>query len=1176
MYLSFTNHHKDMNKRIQMNHKKGFFLKKAAFLFAVLLLTFGTVQKSRANNDNNMSFIASELNDRIVSLSVKNETIKSILYKLQAQTSINFVIEDNALKLADSKKSIVIESLPLSAALKKVFANTDLAYSLTNNAVVVHKSIPVPAVKAKDQVKLRAIKGKVLDTDKKPVIGAVVLIKETNRGTVTDAQGNFSLDAEDGDVLEFSIIGYKSTDMKITKNTKNIIMILELDVADMGDVTVVAFGKQKKESIVSAITTVNAKDLKSSSSDLTTQFAGKIAGMVGWQTGGLPGALKESEMNTKFYIRGITSFQTSANLDPLILLDGVESSKLDLARLNPDDIESFSVLKDATATSMYGARGANGVIIVETKKGTEGKVYTTVSYEVIASQPTNQIDVVDPITYMGMYNQALLNYDNTASPKYSIEDINRTASKKYPNWLYPANDWYKTMFKPISFNHHMGVTIRGGSSTLQYYASVNHNSDQGMLKTDGLNQFDVNIKNSGTSFRVNLNINLAAGIKLNINSSANIDKNHGPLTDVSQAYGMAFGASPVDFAPMYPADEVYGWPHLRFGGQEGSSSNPYMELHKGYIDRSRISATNKAEYIQDLSRLLNIKGLEFRASAAFSNEGYYSKGFVTSPAQYELSSYNFETGKHSLRDLTKGAANRVLTQDQNSTGSSASRRDQYDARLYHVAAWGNHQTSLTAVAQAMTEDNSSSQNVLTSFEQRNLGLSFRGTYGYKDKYFFEGSFGYNGSERFAKDNRMGFFPAGGLAWVISKEKFMKGVSGWLPFLKARASYGFVGNDGVIEDPRFVYLQSISSSGLRDPEPGGTSFNGYGIASYANPHIGWETAETINLGLESKMFKGLLEFNIDAYQQIRHNILANRITVPAHVGIGTPQLDNVGKSLSRGIDISLKIQKQLSNDFWFILNGTVTYNEAKFLDYLEAPNKPSWQLKNGQELSQQMGYIAEGLFRDQAEIANSAVHPGTPQPGDIRYRDINSDGTIDVEDAVFIGYPETPRLTYGLNGNFSYKNFEFGFAFQGSGNRTFFMNPSAISPFVGGKALLTDIYEDHWSHNNMATMPLWPNLTTEGVTKNNPLEDWYATEGEVRKSTYFMRDVAFLRCTSLELGYYMPKYITKKLNLQNLKFYVRTNNPFIISSFKTWDVELGENGFNYPIQRTFSLGLNIGF
>lgn len=1005
--------------------------------------------------------------------------------------------------------------------------------------------------------------------------GVNIVIHGTRTGTMSDLDGEFTLKVQPDDVINFTFIGYKPEQI-LVKGKSNMKVEMEPDTKNLEEVTVVAFGEQKKESIVSAITTVRPGDLKSASSDLTTSFAGKIPGMIAWQTGGLPGALTEDEMNTKFYVRGITSFQSSANSDPLILIDGVESSKLELSRMVVEDIESFSVLKDASATAMYGARGANGVILVTTKKGEEGSVYTTARYEMVVSQPTQEIDVVDPITYMRMYNQAIMGRSNAGTPKYSVEHINRTASGKYPSWVYPANDWYKLLFKDQSINHRAGVTIRGGSKVIQYYASVNYSYDQGMLKSDKLNDFDCNINNHQVGFRTNLNINLTSGIRLVINSATNIDKFHGPNNEQSSAYQYAFNASPVDFAPIYPADATYNWPHIRFGTTSSGAANPYMENQKGYKERTRYSTTNKAEYIHNLSSF--VKGLEARLSVSYVQSGYYDNIFTTTPYKYYLKNYDFETGEHTLAGKDNATASKTLR--TGGSGNTTDTRVTYEGRIYHTAAWNDHQTSLTGVFQAYERTSTPIQSVLNGMPQRNLTYSVRGSYGYKDRYFGEMSVGYNGSERFAKGNRMGIFPAFGAAWVASGEKWMQRTSNWLSFLKFRFSWGKVGNDGIISTPRYVYLQDIGSTGsgtTKDVEayrPSGSASRKI-INFYGDEDIQWEIAEQANLGIETKLFKGLLEIQADIYQEFRHNILSKRYVIPANVGIEVAPLDNIGKTRSRGIDLSAKIQHQFNNDFWMILNGTLTYNKVKYEEIEEATNKPSWQRMQGKEISQAIGYIAEGLFHDEAEIANSPRQDGDIMPGDIKYRDLNGDGAITVADATYIGYPETPRLIYGFSGFFNYKNFEFNFAFQGSGKRTFFINPSAISPFVGDHAMLTAIYNDHWSEDNMATRPFWPRLSPQNIIVHNPQENWYVG-AETRKSTYFMRECSFLRCTTIQLAYNMPRKLLNKWRMQSMKFFVSTNNPFCFTNFKLWDVELGENGFNYPIQKTYSLGFNVSF
>ena len=1130
-----------------------------------IFLVFTAVSVIPRSTYGTTSFVLEDIQKK-VTISMKNATLESILIEINQQTGIDYGFQSNGAVDKNRKFTLEVRDVTVEKALETLLKDSPYDYVFEKNRIVI-------IVREKKTIELLTVSGKVVDEKGNPIAGATVVIQGTTQGLATDADGKYTIKVRPEDALRVSFIGYKTEVVPIKGKVKLNIRLNPTE-ENLEEVTVVAFGEQKKESVVSAITTVDARTLKSSSSDLTSQFTGKIAGIVGWQTGGLPGALTEEEMNTKFYIRGITSFQSKANIDPLILIDGVESSKLDLSRMTPEDIETFSVMKDASATAMYGARGANGVILITTKKGQEGSVYTSVRYEAVASMPTREIEVVNPVNYMKMYNQALLARNPSATPQYSVERIERTGSPLYPSFVYPANDWYNIMFNDYSINHRAGLNLRGGSRLVQYYASVNYVRDEGMLKTERLNQFKCNIENSTFSFRTNLNIDLSTGIRLNINTSANLDKYHGPLADVSQAYYMAFNASPVDYAAMYPGDETYAWPHLRFGSINKETNNPYMELHMGYKDRRRYAAVARAEYIHNLSPIL--KGLELRAAVSVNYTGYYANAYKTEPYRYILKNYDFETGVHTLTAINPNDASRTLNVDDQNTGSSENIQMSYEVRGLHVAAWGEHQTSLTAVFNAQETTASSASSVLDGIPRRNMGFSMRGTYGFRDKYFGEASFGYNGSERFAEKHRFGFFPAAGVAWIASKESFLADhTAHWLSFLKFRFSWGKVGNDGVINEPHFTHLPLLKPIQASDPSPDGQNLQTYEISSYPNDKITWEIAEQTNLGIETKLFGGIVEINADFYQEIRHNILDYRYTMPATTGLEKLQIGNVGNARSRGIDLSGKIQHAFSPDFWMILNGTFTYSKAIYKDIEEATDKPEWQRKKGQELSQQIGYIAEGLFRDQAEIDNSPRQGGDVMPGDIRYRDLNNDGVIDVNDATYIGFPTTPRVIYGFSGFFNFKSFEFSFSFQGSGKRAFFMNPMAISPFVENRAMLKAIYDDHWSENNMKARPFWPRLSTQSIEIHNPQEN-SGTGAEQRRSTYFMRECSFLRCTAIELAYNLPQNLLTKLKMQSIKFYTRVNNPFLISNFKVWDVELGENGFNYPIQRTWSVGLNISF
>lgn len=1149
---------------MQKNHIGGIHIaKKIALCIFLVSATLSAVPKSTFGATSSVFQVI----QKKVTISMKNATLEAILTEINRQTGLDYGFQSNGSVDKNRRFTLEVTDVTVEEALNTLLKDSPYDYVLEKNRIVI-------VIWEKKPVQLIAVTGRVVDEKGNPIPGATVLIQGTTQGVATDADGRYTINTRSEDALRISFIGYKTEVVPLKGKTK-LNVRLNPTAENIEEVTVVAFGEQKKESVVSAITTVDARTLKSSSSDLTSQFAGKIAGIVGWQTGGIPGALTEEEMNTKFYIRGITSFQSKANIDPLILIDGVESSKLDLSRMTPEDIETFSVMKDASATAMYGARGANGVILITTKKGQEGSVYTSVRYEAVLSMPTREIEVVDPINYMKMYNQALLARNPDATPQYSVERIERTGSPSYPSWVYPANDWYDIMFHDYSINHRAGLNIRGGSRLVQYYTSVNYVRDEGMLKTDRLNQFKCNIENSTFSFRTNLNIDLSAGIRLNINTSANLDKYRGPYADVSQAYYLAFNASPVDFAPTYPADESSNWPHLRFGAVDQNTTNPYLILHQGYKDRRRYSAVARAEYIHNLSTLL--KGLELRASVSMNQTGYYANAYKTVPYMYALKDYDFETGVHQLNALNSSEASRTLTKDTDGqhTNSSQSTQMSYEVRGLHVAAWGEHQTSLTVVFNAQETTYSQTASVLDGIPNRNMGVSMRGTYGWRDKYFAEASFGYNGSERFAKDHQFGFFPALGAAWIASKERFLADhTAHWLSFLKFRFSWGKVGNDGVIKTPRFTHLPLLDNDSALDPAPSGNNISRPYVASYPNEKLTWEIAEQSNIGIETKFFGGIVELNADIYQEIRHNILDYRYTMPSTTGLEKPQIGNVGKARSRGIDLSGKIQHAFTPDLWMILNGTFTYSKATYREIEEATSKPEWQRREGHELSQQIGYIAEGLFRDQAEINNSPTQGGDIMPGDIRYRDINEDGVIDVNDATYIGFPTTPRVIYGFSGFFNFKNIEFSFAFQGSGKRAFFMNPQNISPFVDNRAMLKAIYDDHWSADNMKEHPFWPRLSTQSITAHNPQEAW--TGSEERRSTYFMRECSFLRCTSIELAYNLPREFLQRLRMQTVKFYARVNNPFLITNFKVWDVELGDNGFNYPIQRTWSIGLNLSF
>ena len=618
----------------------------------------------------------------------QNKTILEVLEDLKTKTGYTFVHKQNDIS-NEVKITETFTNATLDDVLKKVLTAHGYDYSIEGKVIVVKKKAKEQQVPAREII---TVKGRVTDEKGNPMPGVSVVINQTTRGVATDHRGNYDILVRTDDVLKFSFIGYKDATIPVEgKSTIN----LSLEPAEeaLEEVTVVAYGEQKRESVVGSITTVRPNSLKTSNSDLTASFVGRIPGMIGYLKGGKPGALTEAELNTQFSIRGITSFGNNVNTAPLILMDGVEVSVLDLSRIDPEDIDSFSVLKDASATAMYGARGANGVILVSTKKGVEGSVYTAFRYEAIASMPTRKIDVVDPITYMKAYNEALQTRDPLAQPKYTADRIANTGSDRFPSWLYPANDWYDLLFKDVAINYHLGLSVRGGTKIMQYYASLGHNYDEGMLKTDRLNQFNVNIRNNTTSLRINMNIDMTPSAKLVINSNSTYDSYHGPQQDVTAAYGLAFNANPVDYAAVYPADDTYVFPHIRYGYETVNSRNPYADIQSGYVERSRFATTNRVEYIQNLSALL--KGLEIRANVSLYKESYNSTPFITVPYQYRLLDYNHQTGKHTLEQLVEGEKN--LKVEPNSKVTIDETQLAGEFRLYYNGNWGDHTVSYTGL-----------------------------------------------------------------------------------------------------------------------------------------------------------------------------------------------------------------------------------------------------------------------------------------------------------------------------------------------------------------------------------------------------------------------------------------------------------------------------------------------
>lgn len=1028
--------------------------------------------------------------------------------------------------------------------------------------------------------KTYTIKGVVLDFNNEPIIGASVFIPGTSIGVATDLDGNYVLKVPANTKnIEFSYIGYEKKVVPFNPKDLNVFRVVTMK-EDSGialeDVTIVAFAKQKKESVLGSVSTIKPAELKTTSSNLTTGFAGKLAGVVAYQRSGEPG-----EDNAEFFIRGVTTFGTG-KADPLILIDNIELTSSDLARLNTDDIASFSILKDATATALYGARGANGVILVTTKEGTEGKMKLSFRVESSFSAPSKEVEIADPLTFMKLHNEAVRTRNPDGALPY-LESAIAAREKGLNPMVYPMVDWKDMLFKDFTTNYRGNMSLSGGGRVARYYVALSYSRDNGILKQVPSNLFDNNIKLDKYTVRSNVNINLTKTTELGVRVSGTFDSYQGPIQGGSQVYSQAIKASPVLFPAMYAPDAANQYTNHPMFGNYGTSANylnPYAEMARGYKEYENTVILAQLELKQDFSFIT--EGLKGRLLGNVTRTSYYDLQRSYTPFYYALDSYDKTKDEYTLSALNPDLGTDYLGYSPGSkkVGSSL----YLEASLSYDRTFVEKHNVSGMLVYTVREGKSGNENTLQkSLPTRNLGLAGRFTYGFSDRYFAEFNFGYNGSERFDKSHRWGFFPSGGLGWVVSNEKFWadKPISKVINMLKLKGSYGLVGNDNISNnDNRFFYLSEVNMNNSGRGMNFGTNFdegyNGISISRYANPKIGWEISHKMNVGFELKLFNDL-EIQAEYFKERRTNILQERADIPSLMGFQAPIRANIGEAKGHGVDISLDYSHIFNKNWWTTVRGNFTYASSEFSEYEEPDYSATpWRSKIGSKLSQTYGYIAERLFVDDEDVANSPKQQfGEYTAGDIKYKDINRDGIIDEQDIVPIGYPTTPEIIYGFGFSVGYKAFDFNCFFQGSARSSFFIAPLRITPFaqpydpdneLGGKqannALLQVIANNHWSESNQNMYAFWPRLSDTAISNNN------------QSSTWWLRDGTFLRMKSAEIGYTLPKRLTSKAKLENLRIYVSGTNLFNISKFKIWDTEMGNNGLGYPVQRVFNVGIQL--
>lgn len=1018
----------------------------------------------------------------------------------------------------------------------------------------------------------RTVRGVVFEEETgQPLPAATVSIDGTTRGVITDLDGSFELSGvKPTDKLKVEFVG-KETQVIPVEDRKSFMIKLKDMANELEGTTIVAFGTQKKESVIGSITSIDVQTLKVPSSNLTTALAGNVAGVIAYQRSGEPG-----QDNADFFVRGITTF--GANTSPLILIDNIELTSTDLARLQPDDIESFSIMKDATATALYGARGANGVIFVTTKRGQEGPAKIFARVETSISQPTDVVELADPVTYMKSYNEAISTRDPLGALRYSYDKIEQTGKPGANRIIYPANDWYDMLFKDYATAYRANVSARGGGKVARYYVAGAFTEDTGILKVDKRNSFNNNIDQKTYTLRSNVDINITKSTKLAVRLTGNFTDYTGPISGGNAVYRSLMHADPVLFPAYYPVDEDHvGIQHIMFGNYDaGGYTNPYANLVYGYRDYQRSQMIAAVELNQDLDFIT--KGLHFMTLFNLTRLSSFSVNRHFNPFWYTLDSYDSYTNEYHIQRINENGTDYLGY----SEGDKEIQNTMYsESRLNYSREFGRNEVTGLLVLTSRESLRANAGSLQLSLPSRNAGLSGRFTYGFDKKYFAEFNFGYNGSERFYKTQRWGFFPSFGGAWVVSNEKFFEPAKKVVSNLKLRASYGIVGNDNIgSASNRFYYLSQMNMTSNSNAASfgvgSGNTYQGIDVTRYANEDITWEKSYKANYAIELGLFKKF-DMIAEYFTEHRTDIFMARADVPITMGLQAGISANIGEAKAHGIDIQADYKQSWSNGLWASARANFTYSSSEFLVYEEPTYKESYRQHVGHSLKQTWGYIAERLFIDDEEAANSPSQQAFGVQyggGDIKYTDVNGDGVITNADRVPIGFPTSPEVIYGFGFSFGQKGFDFSVFFQGLARESFWIdatnaynarsNKFGTAPFTNNGQLLKAYADSHWSEDNRDIYALWPRYSAYHSTNNSAVSTWW------------MRDGSFLRLKQLELGYSLPQKWTNKIHIDNLRFYVQGNNLFCWSKFKLWDPELAGEGFNYPIQRTINIGLNVTF
>ena len=1106
---------------------------------------------------------------KTLSVSMSNSTLREVLKTIEKSSQFVFFYLDDAVNL-ERKVSIDSKNKNIEEILSELFEGTSCTYRISDRQIFISGKAPAST---EQQQNKRKISGRVTDIKGEPLIGVNVTVDGDANGSITNMDGLYEIFVtKKSVVLKFTYIGFKTSEIRTNASTNIYDVTLEEQVNELEETVIVGYGTQRKISNIGAQSSMKMEDIKTPSASLTTTLAGRLAGVVAVQRTGEPG--KDA---ADIWIRGISTPNTSS---PLVLVDGVDRSFNDI---DPEDIESLTTLKDASATAVYGVRGANGVILIKTKPGKVGKPTVSADYYESFTRFTKMVDLADGITYMNAANEAMRN-DGIAT-KYTEDQIRNTIAGKDP-YLYPNVDWLKEIFNDWGHNRRVNVNVRGGSEKVAYYASVSYFNETGMTVTDkNINTYDSKMKYSRYNFTTNLNIDVTPTTKVEIGAQGYLGEGNYPAISSADLYNAAMSISPVEYPKMF---FVNGEAYVPGTSTNNNFNNPYSQAtRRGYDNLTKNQIYSNLRVTQNLDMLT--KGLKLTAMYAFDvyNEIHVHQDRAESTYNFLDTSVPYDmNGQPILQRIYEGS--NVLSYKQETSGN---KKTYLEASLNYDRTFNDdHRVSALFLFNQQSKLLYPKGTLEDAIPYRMMGIAGRATYSWKDRYFAEFNIGYNGAENFSPKHRFGTFPAFGVGWVVSNEKFWQPLSKAVSFLKIRYTDGKVGNSEV-SDRRFMYLDQMKENGDYGYKfgPNGTKWAGYETVNMAVDLI-WEESRKQDLGIDLKLFNDDLSIVFDLFKERRENILLKREhSMPSFLGYNTSApYGNIGIIENKGFDGTIEYNKRINKDWVIALRGNVTFNKDKWIQGELPEQKYEWMNQYGRNINGAKGYVAEGLFT-QAEIddmarweslsaANKAITPkpfasqfGTVKAGDIKYKDLNNDGQIDAYDQTYISRGDVPTTVYGFGFTVGWKDLSVGMMFQGVAGAERVLNGSSINPFNGGggSGNLYSNIDDRWTEENPDQNAFYPRLSYGSETTSSI--------NNFQKSTWWVRNMNFLRLKTLQLSYNLPKPWVNKVHLKNAAVYVMGTNLFTLSRFKLWDPELNtDNGASYPNTTSYSVGINFTF